>query len=80
MTSPATPISHPSYPNPACATGSPTGWQAIFNGTTPAGQAMLSVALSAKLSRTPVRIVSNGTCAIHPNIEGVSYIDILPVN
>lgn len=80
MTSPNVPDNHPSYPTPACAVGNPTGYQAIFSAQTPGGQAMLSVALSARLSKTPVRIVSNGVCTFHPNIEGISYLDILPAN
>jgi hypothetical protein len=80
MVSPPTPVVHPSVPPAVCGANSPTGWQAVFNSSTPAGQAMLSLALSAKLSRTPVRIVGNGVCVIHGNIEGVSYLDILPAN
>lgn len=53
-------------------------WEAAFDATTPAGQALLSLALSANLSKKPVRVVGSGTCPAFGSIEGVSYLDILP--
>ncbi len=55
-------------------------WQVAFDASTPAGQAMLSLALSAHLSKKPVRVVGSGTCSANAGVEGVSYLDILPVD
>jgi hypothetical protein len=52
-------------------------WQAAFNSATPAGQAMLSVALAAKLANASVRIVGTGACSVHPSIEVTLVVDIL---
>jgi hypothetical protein len=68
--------SAPGQTPPPCSAN--TGWQTVFSSTTPAGQAMLSMAIAAKMSKTPVRLIGNGTCSIHPAVEGTSYIDLLP--
>jgi hypothetical protein len=72
---PSTPNPIAGYAAPACATN--TGWQAAFNATTPAGQAFLSMAISARLARAPVRLVGSGVCNVHPQVETISYLDIL---
>ncbi len=46
-------------------------WQVAFDATTPAGQAMLSLALSAKLSKHSVRVVGSGACSANPGVEGI---------
>jgi hypothetical protein len=73
---PSTPNAVAGYAVPACAVN--TGWQAVFNATTPAGQAFLSMAMSARLARTPVRLIGSGVCTVHPQVETISYLDILP--
>ena len=60
----------------ACSTNGQ--YQLVFSVTTPAGQAMLSTALSAKLARAPVRVVGSGTCLLHPAIEGTYSIALIP--
>lgn len=62
----------------ACSTNG--FWEAAFDASTPAGQAMLSLALSAKLSKAPVRVVGSGTCPAFASVEGISFLDILPVD
>ncbi len=54
-------------------------WEVAFDATTPTGQAMLSLAVSAKLSKSPVRITGSGTCPAWGSVEGIAWIDILPV-
>lgn len=73
----------PSAPNAghvkaACSTNGL--WQVAFDASTPAGQAMLSLALSANLSKKPVRVVGSGTCPANAGVEGISFFDILPVD
>ncbi|MEP2103958.1 MAG: hypothetical protein ABJP02_17665 [Parasphingorhabdus sp.] len=55
-------------------------WQVAFDASTPAGQAMLSLALSAHLSKKPVRVVGSGTCPANAGVEGISFFDILPAD
>lgn len=55
-------------------------WDVAFDASTAAGQAMLSLALSAKLSKHPVRVTGSGTCPAYPSIEGISFLEILPVD
>jgi hypothetical protein len=63
----------------AVATCSTHGyWQATFNVSTASGQAMLAVALSARLARLPVRVVGANGCPYHPQVEGIYVLDILP--
>jgi hypothetical protein len=73
---PSTPNAVAGYTVPACAVNA--GWQTAFNATTPAGQAFLSMAMSARLARTPVRLIGSGVCTVHPQVETISYLDILP--
>ena len=61
---------------PACVVN--TDWQGAFDATTPAGQAFLSMAMSARLARTPVRLIGSGACTVHGQVETLSYLDILP--
>lgn len=70
--------SNAGYVKAACSTNG--FWEVAFDASTPAGQAMLSLALSAKLSKNPVRIVGSGTCPAFASVEGVSYFDILPAD
>ncbi|GAA0464059.1 hypothetical protein GCM10009096_00650 [Parasphingorhabdus litoris] len=53
-------------------------WEVAFDASTPAGQAMLSLALSAHLAKKPVRVVGSGTCSANAGVEGIFYLDILP--
>lgn len=62
------------YPGSPSCTG-PASWDFIFNASTPAGQAMLSVALSAYLNNKSLRIVGLGSCI--NSIESVNVVDIL---
>jgi hypothetical protein len=53
-------------------------WQATFNVSTASGQAMLALALSARLAHSPVRVVGGIGCPYHSQIEGITVLDILP--
>ena len=60
--------------SPSCAVAG-SGWDFTFNASTPAGQAMLSVALSAYLNDKSIRVVGTGTCA--SSTETLYVVDIL---
>lgn len=60
--------------SPSCAVAG-SGWDFTFNASTSAGQAMLSVALSAYLNGKSIRVVGTGTCA--SSTEMLYVVDIL---
>jgi hypothetical protein len=74
--SPKIPNTVAGYAAPACAVNA--DWQGVFNAATPTGQAFLSMAISARLARTPVRLIGTGACSLHGQVETLGYLDILP--
>jgi hypothetical protein len=56
---------------PACGAGNGTRW--AFNATTPAGQAMLSVILTAYASGRPVSIYGTNTCLDWGDTESIEW-------
>ena len=61
---------------PACS--GTTAYHFAFWANTPTGQALLSAALSAKLSQVDVRIYGTGACTVHGAIETMTFIDLKP--
>lgn len=61
---------------PSCSTN--TFWHAAFDATTEPGKAILSLALSAKLSGQNVRLIGNNVCNGHSSIEGIYVLDLAP--
>ena len=55
-----------------------TGWSAVFNGSTPAGQVMTSLVISAKLSQSKVRLIGSDVCTLNATVENMTIIDLLP--
>ncbi|MEO9600701.1 hypothetical protein [Parasphingorhabdus sp.] len=63
---------------PACSTNG--YWHVAFDAKTATGQALLSMAISAKLSKNPVRLIGNNICDAYSTIEGVNVLDLIPTN
>lgn len=57
---------------PACASNLNNRW--AFDGTTPSGQATLSILLSAYMSGKSIQVVGMGTCSAWGDTETVNYI------
>ncbi len=56
---------------PTCATPQPTRW--AFNGTTAAGQAKLSVLLTAYASGKSITVYGTGTCPDYSDTETLDW-------
>ena len=61
-------------PQPSCGAGFPARW--AFSSTTPAGQSMLALLLSANASGKSVVVAGKGSCDVAGDTESVSYIYI----
>lgn len=59
---------------PACSASFPGRW--AFNATTPAGQSMLALLMSANASGKSVVVAGKGACDVAGDTESVSYIYI----
>jgi hypothetical protein len=70
------PALNPGVNTAACSTQG--YWHVAFLVTTPAGQAMLSASLAAKLAHTPTRIIGTNACTVNGNIETALVVDLLP--
>lgn len=60
---------------PSCGTPNPVRW--AFDVTTPAGQARLSMLLSAKAMHLPIMIYGTGACTDWGDTETVDYFVVL---
>jgi hypothetical protein len=56
---------------PACATYFPTRW--AFDSTTPAGQAKLSLLLTAYTTQKPIAVYGTATCSQWGDTETTSH-------
>lgn len=61
---------------PTCSTNG--FWHVAFDVKTDAGKAMLSMAMSAKLSGQKIRLIGSNVCNAHSTIEGIYVIDLVP--
>ena len=59
---------------PACSTGMPRRW--AFSSTTPAGQSLLALILSANATGKPIVVAGNATCDVAPDTESAVYVYI----
>jgi len=61
---------------PACSSNG--FWQIAFDAKTDAGKAILSMAMSAKLSGQNIRLIGSNTCNAYSTIEDIYVIDLVP--
>ncbi|MEP2990310.1 MAG: hypothetical protein ABJN65_00975 [Parasphingorhabdus sp.] len=61
---------------PACSING--FWQVAFDAKSDAGKAILSMAMSAKISGQYIRLIGSNVCTTYASIEDVYVIDLVP--